>query len=110
MRVAESQVNVTPFESEGEGLVTQEFSSTTPVPAKVNANEGLCQILFFRSEVACEVSKPIARARIKAGRGPYFQCFRSGFNERAPLVCRYILFARWSCALVAVLLLASWGS
>jgi dCTP deaminase len=55
MRVAESQVKATPFESEGEGLVTQEFSSTIPVPAKVNANEGLCQILFFRSDEASEV-------------------------------------------------------
>jgi dCTP deaminase len=40
-------VNVTPFEPEWEGFVTLEISNTTPLPAKVYANEGLCQILFF---------------------------------------------------------------
>ena len=49
-------VNVTPFEPEWEGFVTLEISNTTPLPAKVYANEGLCQILFFRSDQACEVS------------------------------------------------------
>jgi dCTP deaminase len=49
-------VNVTPFEPEWEGFVTLEISNTTPLPAKVYANEGLCQILFFRSDEACEVS------------------------------------------------------
>jgi dCTP deaminase len=43
-------VNVTPFEPEWEGFVTLEISNTTPLPAKVYANEGLCQILFFRSD------------------------------------------------------------
>ena len=49
-------VNVTPFEPEWEGFVTLEISNTTPLPAKVYANEGLCQILFFRGDEACEVS------------------------------------------------------
>jgi len=49
-------VNVTPFEPEWEGFVTLEISNTTPLPAKIYANEGLCQILFFQSDQACEVS------------------------------------------------------
>ncbi len=49
-------VNVTPFEPEWEGFVTLEISNTTPLPAKIYANEGLCQILFFRGEEACEIS------------------------------------------------------
>jgi dCTP deaminase len=49
-------VNVTPFEPEWEGFVTLEISNTTPLPARVYANEGLCQILFFRSDELCEIS------------------------------------------------------
>jgi len=49
-------VNVTPFEPEWEGFATLEISNTTPLPAKVYANEGLCQILFFRSDESCETS------------------------------------------------------
>ena len=49
-------VNVTPLEPEWEGHVTLEFSNTTPLPAKIYANEGVCQFLFFRSDQACEVS------------------------------------------------------
>jgi dCTP deaminase len=49
-------VNVTPFEPEWEGFVTLEISNTTPLPAKIYANEGLCQILFFQSDEVCEVS------------------------------------------------------
>ncbi len=49
-------VNVTPFEPEWEGYVTLEISNTTPLPARIYANEGLCQILFFRGEAPCEVS------------------------------------------------------
>ena len=47
-------VNVTPFEPEWEGFVTLEISNTTPLPAKIYANEGLCQILFFRSDEPCQ--------------------------------------------------------
>ena len=49
-------VNVTPFEPEWEGFVTLEISNTTPLPARVYANEGLCQILFFQSDEICEIS------------------------------------------------------
>lgn len=49
-------VNVTPFEPEWEGFVTLEISNTTPLPAKVYANEGLCQILFFQGDEPCETS------------------------------------------------------
>ena len=49
-------VNVTPFEPEWEGYVTLEFSNTTPLPAKIYANEGVAQVLFFQSDEACDVS------------------------------------------------------
>ncbi|MCA9927790.1 MAG: dCTP deaminase [Anaerolineales bacterium] len=49
-------VNVTPFEPEWEGFVTLEISNTTPLPAKVYANEGIAQVLFFESDETCEVS------------------------------------------------------
>jgi dCTP deaminase len=49
-------VNVTPFEPEWEGFVTLEISNSTPLPAKIYANEGLCQILFFQSDEQCETS------------------------------------------------------
>lgn len=49
-------VNVTPFEPEWEGYVTLEISNTTPLPAKIYANEGLAQVLFFESDENCEVS------------------------------------------------------
>jgi len=49
-------VNVTPLEPEWEGHVTLEFSNTTPLPAKLYANEGACQFLFLKGEGVCEVS------------------------------------------------------
>ena len=49
-------VNVTPFEPEWEGYVTLEFSNTTPLPAKIYANEGVAQVLFFESDEICETS------------------------------------------------------
>jgi dCTP deaminase len=49
-------VNVTPLEPEWEGHVTLEFSNTTPLPAKIYANEGACQFLFFKGDNVCEVS------------------------------------------------------
>jgi dCTP deaminase len=49
-------VNVTPFEPEWEGHVTLEISNTTPLPAKIYANEGLAQVLFLRANEPCEVS------------------------------------------------------
>ena len=49
-------VNVTPFEPEWEGYAVLEVSNTTPLPAKIYANEGIAQVLFFASEEPCEVS------------------------------------------------------
>ena len=47
-------VNVTPLEPEWEGHVTLEFSNTTPLPARIYANEGVAQMLFFESDEVCE--------------------------------------------------------
>jgi deoxycytidine triphosphate deaminase len=49
-------VNVTPLEPEWEGYVTLEFSNTTPLPAKIYANEGVAQVIFFESDEVCETS------------------------------------------------------
>ena len=49
-------VNVTPLEPEWEGHVTLEFSNTTPLPAKIYANEGVAQVIFFESDEVCETS------------------------------------------------------
>jgi dCTP deaminase len=49
-------VNVTPLEPEWEGHVTLEISNTTPLPAKIYANEGLCQFLFLKGDQPCETS------------------------------------------------------
>ncbi|HEX2908102.1 MAG TPA: dCTP deaminase [Phototrophicaceae bacterium] len=49
-------VNVTPFEPEWHGYVTLEISNTTPLPAKIYANEGIAQVLFFEADEECEVS------------------------------------------------------
>jgi dCTP deaminase len=48
--------NVTPLEPEWEGHLTLEISNTTPLPAKIYANEGIAQLLFFESDVPCETS------------------------------------------------------
>jgi dCTP deaminase len=49
-------VNVTPFEPEWEGFPTMEISNSTPLPARIYSNEGLAQILFFKTDELCEVS------------------------------------------------------
>jgi dCTP deaminase len=49
-------VNVTPLEPEWEGHVTLEFSNTTPLPAKIYANEGVAQVIFLESDEPCEIS------------------------------------------------------
>jgi len=49
-------VNVTPLEPEWEGHVTLEFSNTTPLPAKIYANEGVAQVLFIGGDEICETS------------------------------------------------------
>ncbi len=62
-------VNVTPFEPEWEGFVTLEISNTTPLPARIYANEGLCQILFFQSDEVCEVSYKDKKGKYQAQTG-----------------------------------------
>lgn len=49
-------VNVTPFEPQWEGYVTLEISNTTPLPARIYANEGIAQVLFFEADEECETS------------------------------------------------------
>ncbi len=49
-------VNVTPFEPEWEGYATLEFSNTTPLPAKMYANEGVAQVIFLEADEECETS------------------------------------------------------
>ena len=62
-------VNVTPFEPEWEGIVTLEVSNTTPLPAKIYANEGIAQVLFFESDELCEISYADKRGKYQAQRG-----------------------------------------
>jgi dCTP deaminase len=62
-------VNVTPFEPEWEGFVTLEISNTTPLPARIYANEGLCQILFFQSDEMCETSYKDRGGKYQAQKG-----------------------------------------
>ena len=59
-------VNVTPFEPEWEGYVTLEISNTTPLPAKVYANEGIAQVLFFESDEICEISYADRKGKYQA--------------------------------------------
>jgi dCTP deaminase len=62
-------VNVTPFEPEWEGHVTIEISNTTPLPAKIYANEGIAQVLFFQSDEPCAVSYKDKKGKYQAQRG-----------------------------------------
>jgi dCTP deaminase len=62
-------VNVTPFEPEWEGFVTLEISNTTPLPARVYANEGLCQIIFFQSDEVCETSYADRKGKYQSQKG-----------------------------------------
>jgi dCTP deaminase len=62
-------VNVTPFEPEWEGTVTLEISNTTPLPAKIYANEGIAQVLFFQSDEPCEMSYADKKGKYQAQRG-----------------------------------------
>jgi dCTP deaminase len=62
-------VNVTPFEPEWEGHVTIEISNTTPLPAKIYANEGIAQVLFFQGDEPCDVSYKDKKGKYQAQRG-----------------------------------------
>lgn len=61
--------NVTPFEPEWEGFVTLEISNTTPLPAKIYANEGIAQVLFFESDEPCETSYADKKGKYQAQQG-----------------------------------------
>ena len=61
--------NVTPFEPEWEGFVTLEISNTTPLPARIYANEGIAQVLFFESDEPCETSYKDKAGKYQAQRG-----------------------------------------
>ena len=62
-------VNVTPFEPEWEGQVTLEISNTTPLPAKIYANEGIAQVIFFKSAEVCDVSYADRQGKYMKQRG-----------------------------------------
>ena len=62
-------VNVTPFEPGWEGYATLEISNTTPLPAKIYANEGIAQVIFFESDEECEVSYADRGGRYQAQSG-----------------------------------------
>ncbi len=62
-------VNVTPLEPEWEGHVTLEFSNTTPLPAKIYANEGVAQVLFLESDEVCETSYKDRGGKYQGQRG-----------------------------------------
>ncbi len=62
-------VNVTPLEPEWEGIVTLEVSNTTPLPAKIYANEGIAQMLFFESDEPCETSYADKKGKYQAQQG-----------------------------------------
>jgi dCTP deaminase len=62
-------VNVTPFEPEWEGHVTIEISNTTPLPAKIYANEGIAQVLFFESDEPCAQSYKDKKGKYQGQRG-----------------------------------------
>jgi len=62
-------VNVTPLEPGWEGQVTLEISNTTPLPAKVYANEGICQFLFFQGASACETTYAMRAGKYMGQRG-----------------------------------------
>jgi len=62
-------VNVTPFEPEWEGFVTLEISNTTPLPARVYSNEGLCQVVFLEADEVCETSYKDKKGKYQAQQG-----------------------------------------
>ncbi|HHN63885.1 MAG TPA: dCTP deaminase, partial [Nitrospirae bacterium] len=62
-------VNVTPLEPEWEGHVTIEISNTTPLPAKIYANEGIAQLIFLRAEEVCETSYRDKTGKYQAQKG-----------------------------------------
>jgi dCTP deaminase len=62
-------INVTPFEPEWEGYVTLEISNTTPLPAKIYANEGISQVLFFQGSEPCQTSYKDKKGKYQKQKG-----------------------------------------
>ena len=62
-------INVTPFEPEWEGYVTLEISNTTPLPAKIYANEGIAQVLFFQGDQQCKTSYKDKKGKYQKQKG-----------------------------------------
>jgi dCTP deaminase len=62
-------INVTPFEPEWEGVVTLEISNTTPLPAKIYANEGIAQVLFFKGDRPCGISYKDKKGKYQKQKG-----------------------------------------
>ena len=62
-------INVTPFEPEWEGYVTLEISNTTPLPAKIYANEGIAQVLFFQGDQPCKTSYKDKKGKYQKQKG-----------------------------------------
>lgn len=62
-------INVTPFEPEWEGYVTLEISNTTPLPAKIYANEGIAQVLFFEADEECTTSYADKKGKYQSQQG-----------------------------------------
>ena len=62
-------VNVTPLEPEWEGHVTLEFSNTTPLPARIYANEGACQFIFLKADTVCDTSYADRKGKYQGQQG-----------------------------------------
>lgn len=77
-------VNVTPLEPEWEGHVTLEFSNTTPLPARIYANEGACQFLFLKSESMCETSYADRKGKYMGQRGVTLPRVEAEQDEHPP--------------------------
>jgi dCTP deaminase len=75
-------VNVTPLEPEWRGRITIEISNTTPLPAKVYANEGIAQILFFRADAVCEKSYADKKGKYQDQQGLTLPFVVGGKNGR----------------------------
>lgn len=75
-------VNVTPFEPEWEGYVTLEISNTTPLPAKIYANEGIAQVLFFEADEECEISYADKKGKYRDSSRSFCRSYRSNIEMR----------------------------
>lgn len=76
-------VNVTPLEPGWEGQVTLEISNTTPLPAKVYANEGICQFLFYKGDSPCEVTYAARAGKYMGQRGVTLPRLKTDADEAA---------------------------